>query len=240
MTISVLMPAYNSESSIAQSVRSTLRALPSDSELLVWLDGCTDKTALNLEPCLVDKRLRVFESTKNRGVAHSLNSLWELSRFTYVARMDADDYCLPWRFRLQMEQMNKFGSDLLFSSAIIRKEILGLGMYFLRGQAIKSSQAHYRKLVKGNPLIHPTMFGKKSAFPQQNPYPNVPAEDYALWLSLASDGRTFRSSSLPTIIYRLHENQISRQRAWRELNDSSEVITNLKNQLNEALANHES
>lgn len=233
------MPAYNSESSIAQSVRSTLRALPSDSELLVWLDGCTDKTALNLEPCLVDKRLRVFESTKNRGVAHSLNSLWELSRFTYVARMDADDYCLPWRFRLQMDQMNKFGSDLLFSSAIMRKEILGLGIYFPRGQAIKSSKAHYQKLVKGNPLIHPTMFGKKSAFPKENPYPNAPAEDYALWLSLASKGRTFRSSSLPTIIYRLHENQISRQRAWRRLNDSSEVITNLKNQLNEVSANHE-
>lgn len=98
--LSVLMPVYNSAATLPAAVKSTLRALPEDSELVILDDGSTDRT-LALAQGFTDQRVRVL-SQSNAGVAAALNALLSASDSEFIARMDADDIVLPGRFGRQL------------------------------------------------------------------------------------------------------------------------------------------
>src|SRR5580704_15894010 len=98
--ISVLMPAYNTERYILQSVQSVLGQTFEDFELLVIDDCSTDATAKILSS-IDDRRLRVLRNERNLGVVGSLNHGMGQARGRYIARIDADDLCLPTRFAKQ-------------------------------------------------------------------------------------------------------------------------------------------
>ena len=73
-TISVVIPAYNAENTILETIASVQQQTFSDFELIVILvinDGSTDRT-LELVQSIKDERLRIF-SYKNGGVAVARN-----------------------------------------------------------------------------------------------------------------------------------------------------------------------
>src|SRR5699024_5894599 len=88
---------------IGAAVRSTLRALPADAELVVGDDGSTDDTLARLDD-IQDPRLRVTPGP-GRGVAATLNALLSGVDSEFVARMDADDVVLPGRFARQLRAL---------------------------------------------------------------------------------------------------------------------------------------
>jgi hypothetical protein len=98
--ISVLLPVYNTERYILQSVQSVLGQTFGDFELLVVDDCSTDGTAKILSS-IQDRRLRVLRNHRNLGVVGSLNNGMTQARGRYIARLDADDLCLPTRFAKQ-------------------------------------------------------------------------------------------------------------------------------------------
>lgn len=205
--ISVLIPAFQCSKTIVRAVRSTLAAMPPNSELLVGLDG-HDDGIMNALGTVSDSRLNVFVFTRS-GVAGTLNQLLGRASGRYVARMDGDDVCLPWRFQLQLQTARKRNTDFLFSNAVY------LGRFRLYCQLPElGGRGLLKKLLRGNVLIHPTAFIKRSALLELGGYESVPAEDYVLWLKAANAGFSFFRSSIPTIIYRLHAGQVSRSKAW--------------------------
>ncbi|MBN8901933.1 MAG: glycosyltransferase family 2 protein, partial [Rhodospirillales bacterium] len=70
--ISVLMPAYNAERYIRQSIHSVLSQTFEDFELLVVDDGSTDTTP-EILASVRDPRLRVLRNATNLGVVGALN-----------------------------------------------------------------------------------------------------------------------------------------------------------------------
>ena len=99
--ISVAMSVYNGERFLAQAIESVLAQSFTDFELLILDDGSTDATRTILEDyATIDARIRPI-CRENRGLVASLNQLLAESRAPLVARMDADDICLPERFALQ-------------------------------------------------------------------------------------------------------------------------------------------
>src|SRR5262245_22908484 len=105
--MSVLLPVYNAERYLRQSVRSVLDQTFSDFELLAADDGSTDLSLSILqEIASTDPRVRVI-SRENRGLVETLNELIGVSRGRYLARMDADDRCLPQRFDRQVAYLNE-------------------------------------------------------------------------------------------------------------------------------------
>src|SRR5690606_28928335 len=110
-----LMPAYNAASTITAAVRSTLRDLPQDAELVVLDDGSDDGTA-DAAQAAGDSRVRVI-SRQNAGVAASLNELLAATDSELIARMDADDLVLRGRFRRQMRSVAQ-GADVVFTTVL--------------------------------------------------------------------------------------------------------------------------
>ncbi len=98
--VSVIIPAYNAEQTLTQSVRSVLDE-PEVNEVLVVEDGSQDQT---LDVCRELERqndrvtLLRHPGGENLGVAATRNLGIEAARSPYVSFLDADDVALPHRF----------------------------------------------------------------------------------------------------------------------------------------------
>ena len=121
VTISVLLPAYNAEHYILQSVQSVLGQTFEDFELVVVDDCSTDGTSALLAS-ITDPRLRVIRNPVNLGVVGTLNRAMSAARGRLIARTDADDYCLPTRFARQKAFLDQHPDVLLVGARMFNLE----------------------------------------------------------------------------------------------------------------------
>jgi glycosyltransferase involved in cell wall biosynthesis len=101
--VSVIMPAYNAEKTIEQSIRSILRQTYSNVEMIVADDGSTDNT-LSIVRSLMkdDPRIILVDSKINRGCYFARNDAIRQSSGKYIAVQDADDISLSKRIEKQL------------------------------------------------------------------------------------------------------------------------------------------
>lgn len=88
--ISIVIPMYNVEKYITQSINSVLNQSFHHFELILVDDGCTDRT-LEIVNEFNDARIRLV-SQRNRGLSGARNTGIEAARGIYIALLDADDF----------------------------------------------------------------------------------------------------------------------------------------------------
>lgn len=201
--LSVLMSAYKSGDTIGAAVRSTLRALPRDSELVVVVDGPDAATETALSE-VRDTRLTVRVDPENKGLSRQLQVLVETTDSELVARMDSDDFCLPWRFVASVAALRC--NDFVFTSGIR----FGAGLPRPSYPAPLNAQEVALGLLFYNPLFHPSMVATRAALTEVGGYrPLRYGEDYELWLRAAAAGKRLVKIAPPSIAYRLSPGQMS-------------------------------
>ncbi|GAA4019964.1 hypothetical protein GCM10022408_37620 [Hymenobacter fastidiosus] len=99
--VSILVPVYNVEAYIQETLRSLLRQTFQDFEIVVVNDRSTDQTAERIV-ALNDPRIRLYTNPQNIGRAGSDNVGMNLVRGELVAKMDGDDLCHPERLARQV------------------------------------------------------------------------------------------------------------------------------------------
>lgn len=109
--ISVIMPAYHSEKTIEKSIESVLIQDVS-LELLILNDSPEDTLSTVLKKYEHDSRVRYFENTKRLGASGSRNKGVALSRGTYIAFLDSDDWWEPEKLKKQLQMIEKTGAVL--------------------------------------------------------------------------------------------------------------------------------
>jgi glycosyltransferase involved in cell wall biosynthesis len=87
---SVIIPLYNKEKLIAQTINSILNQTFNDFEVIIVNDGSTDNS-LNILSNLVDDRFIIYNQD-NQGVSHARNFGVEKAKGKYIALLDADDF----------------------------------------------------------------------------------------------------------------------------------------------------
>jgi glycosyltransferase involved in cell wall biosynthesis len=204
--IAVLMPVRNAGDTVRAAVRSTLRAMPKDSELVVWDDASTDRTRAELAQ-IMDARLRIIDSAVKVGPGAALRELCAQTDSELVARMDADDVCLPWRFLLQQAEMARGRADILFAS-VLRFRTHPLRIAPSSPTRI-SSAAMPLHLAVMCMLTHPTMMATRVALEASGGYRDALAEDYDLWLRASAAGMRLERTGVPVLAYRRHPAQVS-------------------------------
>ncbi len=204
--ISVILPVFNAESYISESVSSILSQTFNDFELIIINDGSTD----NSESIILsfnDERIKYYRNDKNRGLIYTLNRGLKLSKGKYIARMDADDICNPNRFEEQISFLqNHIDIGVVGSEAIIfqgeykdcPKNKCG---YFHKPKTDKEIKA---KLFVDNPIIHPTVLIRKEILEKTNGYNSnfYQVEDLALWIELSKNTKFYNIPN-PLINYRI-------------------------------------
>ena len=206
--LSVIVPAYNAADTIGNALRSTLRDLPRDSEIIVLDDGSTDGTA-DIAHRTGDARVRVM-SHANAGVARTLNDLLAAADSEFVARMDADDIVIPGRFRRQMRAVHE-GADAVFTTVVT----WGNGRPGVPRPSSISSAAFPFHLLLTNPVAHSTFLGRRASIAAVGGYREIPTEDYDLWLRLSVSGARLNRLGLPGLAYRVHPGQVTASASWR-------------------------
>jgi glycosyltransferase involved in cell wall biosynthesis len=103
--ISVIVPAYNAEATLLETIDSVRHQTLTDFELIVIDDGSTDQTAARVRS-VRDARARIITCT-NRGLAASRNRGIEWSTGQYISFIDADDMWTPDKLEHQLDALRR-------------------------------------------------------------------------------------------------------------------------------------
>ena len=98
--VSIIMPAYNAEKTILESIESVLRQTYRNWELIVVNDGSKDSTSA-VVLAIRDERVRLIEQ-ENAGVANARNNGINNSTGEYIAFLDSDDLWVEEKLERQI------------------------------------------------------------------------------------------------------------------------------------------
>lgn len=196
--VSVLMPAYNCEEFVKESISSILNQTFTGFELIVINDGSTDNTAKIIES-FNDPRIHFINRDKNIGLDATLNSAFELCKGEYIARMDADDISLPTRLEKQVNFLNthpEYGLvGTLYAHTDKNRKIVQYGAQLIDHDEI------YLGINFVNSFCHGSVMFRKSVIDQFNLRYNPkysPYEDYELWTRMVHHTKV---ANIPEVLY---------------------------------------
>jgi len=104
--ISVVIPLYNREEYIVETLNSILKQNFYDFELILINDGSTDRSEEIVKPFLKDKRVKYIYH-KNIGEVETVNKGWALANGKYFTQINSDDPILPGLFTEMVKAMNQ-------------------------------------------------------------------------------------------------------------------------------------
>ncbi|MBF2047185.1 MAG: glycosyltransferase [Elainella sp. C42_A2020_010] len=205
--ISVIIPAYNSATTIERTIRSVLDQTYTHFELLIINDGSTDRT-LEVASSIQDERIKIF-SYPNSGVHASRNRGIAQAAGDYITFIDADDL---WTADKLAAQLNALQQNPQAAVAYSWTDYIDQQDQFLRkGTYIKANGNVYAKLLVtnflengSNPLICKWAFAEVGLFDcvLKN------AGDWDMWLRLAAR-YPFVCVAAPQILYRVSPKSLS-------------------------------
>lgn len=212
--VTVLMPVYNAESTIKDTIQSILDQTFQDFKISILNDSSIDRSIEIINSFHSDKIEITHLKTKN--VIGGLNSLIDKCTSDYIARLDHDDLMLPNRLEEQVRFMDE-NQDVVMSGSYV----LAFGNYtklWKRFRANESqlrqnffwfnSLAHTSSIVRNKTLQeHGIRYNREYAFIDgDNDYPLT--EDFKLCYDLSRVGKL---SNIPKVLtkYRIHDVQTS-------------------------------
>lgn len=205
-TLTVIMPVYNGEKFLKESLNSLLNQTFTDFTVLVLNDNSTDKTSEILDAFTKqDSRITVITKTKNEGPANLRNEGIERASTEFIALLDADDIALPTRFEKQIDYLKNHpevgvcGTWFTFFGDKKEKTV----RHEVSHDALKVQFLHSCGI--GNPTV---MFRKSVLKGLRFEHQYVPAEDYGLWSQLIFKTQ-FHNIPESLLKYRWHDANIS-------------------------------
>ena len=195
--VTVLMPAWNAERTLAGAMESVLTQTLGDFELLVVEDGSTDETPIILRNYR-DSRVRVIRNEKNLGLTGSLAVGLEQARGRYVARMNAEDVSSPMRLQRQLELLEANPRMGLVTCCATRIDARGAKV----GERLTPADGESirRWLRVENCIVHGAVMLRRETLDALGGYDATldHAQDYDLWLRLSE---RYDLAALPDKLY---------------------------------------
>ena len=205
-TISIIVPAYNAEHTINETIQSVLNQTFSDWELIIVDDCSTDNTSTIVHDYLYqDKRIKYFKTEsasggpaepRNMGILNSLGR--------YMAFLDSDDVWLPSKLERQLPLFEYPSVALAYS---YYEKMTEKGERNNR-VVYAPNEVTYNRLLLGNVIGCLTAVYDVAKLGKMY-FPNHSHEDYILWLSILKQGGVARNTNTVEALYRVRERSIS-------------------------------
>lgn len=200
-TLSILMPVFNGERYIRESIASILGQTYTDFELIIVNDGSTDDTASIVRE-FKDPRIRFIHRENNKGVVYSRNEVLDAARGDILAFFDADDLAHPDKFWLQIDFLQKHPGIAIVGTRAFRIGPEGdrLGSWPLHGhpEKIRARMLFHNAFVNSSVVFrNETLSGLRCTKGM------APCEDYLLWWQMMKQGQAHILNKTLTR-YRVH------------------------------------
>lgn len=211
--ISVVIPVYNKEKFIENTIYSVLNQTFSDFELIIVDDSSTDKS-LSIIDSIKDKRIKTY-SIKNSGVSKSRNYGVEKSSSNLIAFLDADDLWknnhLEQLYKLYLENPNcgmyamSYIKNINFKS--YKKSYFGLSNFSGILENFFTSSSVDCIASSSSVMIPLYVFKKINGFNENL----KKREDTALWIKIALNYKiAFSTITTVEIVITEHGNHLSK------------------------------
>lgn len=204
--ITLLLPVYNGERYLRETLQSLLSQTYTEFELLIVDDGSTDSSA-DIIRSFADPRIRLLKNPERLKLSGALNRGMKEAKGRYIARMDADDIALPRRLQQQFAYMEVHPEIGICGTAIeiFGKERPRRDVYPASSAAIKAYG------LFDCPFCHPSVMMRKDMFLEHDLWYDgeyYPTEDYELW---ARAIELFPTVNLDEVLlrYRIHESSMT-------------------------------
>ncbi len=115
--LSVIIPLYNGEKYIKETIESILCSEYSDIEVVVVDDGSTDGGPSIVCALAKDDARVVLYGKENGGVVSARNYGAEVARGEYICFADQDDIVKPYMYSKLIDRLENDGSDLAMCSS---------------------------------------------------------------------------------------------------------------------------
>lgn len=200
--VSVILPAFNAQAFINESIQSILNQTYRNWELLICDDGSTDKTFDILQKYRnFDPRVRIFRNATNLKLLKTRNRLLEIATGDLITFQDADDYSDAFRFEKMVQEFRRNPHLGLLSSQV--------GYVDSRGDLIRLSckPTNYKTVIQqmytDNVVGGSMMMVKRESLQSvggkfRSYFDGMSYQDYDLSVLLAE---RFESYCLPDVLY---------------------------------------
>jgi succinoglycan biosynthesis protein ExoO len=119
--VSVIIPAYNTETYIGKAIESALKQTLTDIEVIIVDDGSSDKT-VEVAKSFTDRRLKVIVNQQNLGAAAARNRAFRAAQGEWIAVLDSDDWYAPKRLENLVSLANQTNADMIADDVYLIKD----------------------------------------------------------------------------------------------------------------------
>lgn len=199
---SVIIPAYNSEKYIEESIYSTLNQTIKPTEIIIIDDSSTDSTPEIVEEIAKEQpEIRLIRNEQNLGVAQSRNKGLENIHGDYIAFLDADDLWKTEKMEKQLAFMEENQLALSFTSYQLI-DSNGKSLHKVRKIPKNSS---FAELLKHNYIGPSTAVISKKIAQTIRFEKDFFHEDYIYFLSILKDEKRVAGLDEILVEYRVHD-----------------------------------
>jgi glycosyltransferase involved in cell wall biosynthesis len=208
--ISVIMPVYNGEKFIRETMDCILNQTYQNFEFIIVNDGSTDSTQQIINS-YDDNRIVLLNLARNQGISNARNAGTDLSKGEFIALCDADDLYDPNRLQIQLDFLNSHPAVDMCSGYFI---ILENSKETLIKYKQHTDQEIKEYLFTGNCFCQASVMGKADVFKKfkYNSALQV-SGDYDLWTRMAMGGVVFANIPCSLMKYRFHPAQTTKTKS---------------------------
>lgn len=218
--VSILIPCYNQENVIEQTVRSALSQTHANIEVIVSDDASTDKTPQILQELQKQypQKLKIFLHTLNLGVTKNhTRGLLECTG-EFITFLDGDDLFLPEKLEKQLAFMNNSPDcTICYHDVDVFDSITGDKLYFW-SERIGTHQGSIRELVRfGNFLPAVSVMVRRKDLPADGYDERIKVySDWFMWLCVLANGKG-RICYIDSVLarYRRHVENFTNDSKWK-------------------------
>jgi glycosyltransferase involved in cell wall biosynthesis len=205
--ISVIIPVYNGEKFLAQSVDSVIGQKYQNIEIVAVNDGSTDSSVEILER--YKDRVQIIHQN-NAGQASARNNGILHAKGDWIAFLDQDDLWDQEKISEQMKVAIQDEYTVIYTASRLIDD-LGRNLGVSESD-IKKDNISLLDLLPHNPIITSTALVRRNAIIEVGMLDSTNrfgTDDYDLWLALAATKHRFHYIPLDLASYRLHGNNMS-------------------------------
>lgn len=190
--LSYIIPAYNAQQTLRQSVQSVLAQTESAIEAIIVDDGSTDDTR-HIAASLAGRRVRCITQS-NQGLACARNTGWQATDAPYICFLDSDDCVGPTHARQMIDRLHRERADAVACSHQLVGSHLESLDWTIPAVPTDTTAAHLyqlNRLAIGAVVFQNHHLRRLLDIPNRSPGfdPSLPScEDWDLYLQLAGAG----------------------------------------------------